>query len=80
MATDLVGPTPNLKRHFLAHAATTSHHSCKSLLTIRHHHEVISIELGREAMMGQEAHAGCQLPNAMHQFELESECHGGNGT
>ena len=29
MAADLVGPTPNLKRHFLAHAAITSQDTCK---------------------------------------------------
>ena len=30
MAADLVGPTPNLKCHFLAHVATTSQDTCKS--------------------------------------------------
>ena len=77
MAADLVGPGPrchNVTRHL------------QIVLAIRHHYEVVSVQLVGETMMGQEA-ARCQLPNVgsqgveeMHQLELEIECHEGNGT
>ena len=38
-----------------------SGHHLQIVLAIRHHHEVISVQLVGETMKGQEAHARCQL-------------------
>ena len=51
MAADLVGPAGHLQ----------------IVLAIRHHHEVISVQLVRETMMGQEEHARYRLPNVRSQ-------------
>ena len=50
MVADLVGPTPNLKRHFLAHAAHNVARHLQIVLTICYHHEVINVQLIGETM------------------------------
>ena len=50
MVADLVGPTPNLKRHILAHAAHNVAGHLQIVLTICYHHEIINVQLVGETM------------------------------